>query len=314
MKTLTRQLERYLLHRRGFGYNMEFTERVLRKFTEYANTKDQDRVTTELFLEWQANYGSADSNTWSRRLGMVRGFATWLQQMDGMSEIPPEGLVTGRTIRPKPYIYSAEEIVTIVTEAGRLSSPYGFRGLLWQTVFGLIAATGIRISEALRLDQADIELQCGSLAIRRSKNGQDRSLPIQPSVIERLSFYAAKRRQLIGASSHAFFVNEDGRRPGDCSARYNFAHVCQNIGLRSTQVHYKHGHGPRIHDLRHTFAVNTILGWFREGLNVDDQMFTLSSYLGHSSPENTYWYIEAVPELMQLAAERSEHRNREDRT
>ena len=314
MKTLTRQLERYLLHRRNFGYDLAFTERVLRKFTEYADVIDQHRVTTQLFLDWQANYGSADNNTWAGRLGMVRGFATWLQQVDGVSEIPPEGLIIGHTIRPKPYIYSSEEIFGIVTEAGRLSSPYGFRGLLWQTVFGLIAATGIRISEALRLDQADVELRIGSLTIRRSKNGQERSLPIQPSVIERLSFFAAERHRLVGSSSRAFFVKEDGRRPGDCGARYNFAHVCQNIGLRSSQVHYKHGDGPRIHDLLHTFAVNTILVWFRKGLNVDDQIFTLSSYLGHSSPEKTYWYIEAVPELMQLAAERSEHRYREDRT
>ena len=89
MKTLTRQLERYLLHRRNFGYDLEFTERVLRKFTEYADVIDQDRVTTELFLGWQANYGSADNNTWARRLGMVRGFATWLQQIDGVSQVPP---------------------------------------------------------------------------------------------------------------------------------------------------------------------------------------------------------------------------------
>lgn len=314
MKTLTHQLERYLAHRRNFGYHLDFTERVLRKFTEYAEANNHYRVSTELLLDWQANYGSASANTWSRRLGMVRGFATWLQQIDGLSEIPPEGLFPARTHRSKPYIYSEDEITRIITEAGQLPSSYGLRGLLWQTVFGLIAVTGLRINEALRLDNTDVDLDTGAITVRHTKNGQDRSLPIQPCVADRLSDYAATRHRFTGSLSPAFFVKEDGNRPGDCSARYNFAHICQRIGLRSPQGHYKHGSGPRIHDLRHTFAVNTILDWFREGLNVDDQMFTLSSYLGHSSPEVTYWYIEAVPELMELAAGRSECRYRGDRT
>jgi integrase/recombinase XerD len=131
-------------------------------------------------------------------------------------------------------------------------------------------------------------------------------VPIAASAGERLGTYCAERVRLLGATAGAFFRNDDGRRLGDCSARYNFAVVSQEIGLRDAQRFCKHGRGPRIHDLRHTFAVRTIMGWYRKGLDPDREMIKLSTYLGHTKPEHTYWYIEAVPELLQLASERAE--------
>ncbi|MEY8829522.1 tyrosine-type recombinase/integrase [Sedimentitalea sp. XS_ASV28] len=261
-----------------------------------------------MFLDWKSNYGNADNNTWSNRLGMVRRFAFWLAEHDDRTEIPSSQLVTGRYRRRMPYIYAPRQIADIVAEAGRLPSPYGLRAALWQTLFGLIAVTGMRVNEALSLDRHDVDLQRAVLTLRNTKNGRDRQLPINGDTAHQLARYAELRDRLIVRQSPRFFIKEDGEPAGDCGARYNFAQVSRNIGLRSPQAFNRHGHGPRIHDLRHTFAVHTILDWFRDGRDIEAEMYKLSTYLGHSEPKHTFWYIEAVPELMQLAAARAERR------
>lgn len=305
MKTLTSHLENYLSVRRSLGFDLAFTERVLRKFTAFGDAQGIGHVTVDLFLQWKASYGSADNNTWSTRLGMVRGFAAWIQGFDPRTEVPPSGLVVGKRRRSRPYIYSDEEISEIVTAAACQPSPYGLRGKMCSTLFGLIAVTGLRVSEALNLDDGDVDLKEGVLTIRRDKNGRSRFVPITDCAVDKLSAYLAERDRLLGRSRVAFFLQENGDRPTDCCARYNFAQVCQRIGLRSHQRFNKHGRGPRIHDLRHTFAVRTIMNWYRSGLDADREMIKLSTYLGHVKPELTYWYIEAVPELLQLASDRA---------
>lgn len=166
--------------------------------------------------------------------------------------------------------------------------------------------TGLRINEALALDDDDVDLDQGVITVRRGKNGTARYVPLAPSTVSRLRAYRAERTRLLGPTSGAFFLMETGERPTDCCARYNFALVGQALGLRSRQRFCKHGCGPRIHDLRHSFAVRTIIGWYRKGLDPDREMIKLSTYLGHARPEHTYWYIEAVPELLQLATRRAE--------
>jgi integrase/recombinase XerD len=306
MATLTAALERYLAVRRAFGFDLSTAERVLRKFTALADAEGAEHVTVELFLRWKAQYGHADNNTWSARLGMVRGFATWLQGLDPQTEVPPTGLIAGKLRRSKPYIYSDEQIAAIVAEAARLPSAYGLRGWTCATLFGLIATTGLRINEALALDARHVDLDQSVLTIERSKNGRSRVVPLADSTTARLLAYRHERDRLLGTEHRAFFLFESGRRPSDCSARYNFAQVCQRLGLRDPQRFNRHGRGPRIQDLRHSLAVKTIIDWYRCGLDPDREMPKLSAYLGHSKPEHTYWYIEAVPELLELAAERAE--------
>jgi integrase len=203
-------------------------------------------------------------------------------------------------------MYSDAEITAIVAESARLPSAYGLRGWTCSTLFGLIALTGLRVNEALRLDDEDVDLKEAVLTVRRAKNGKSRFIPISPCATERLRAYRAERSRILGAGRAAFFLLENGDRPTDCTARYNFAMVCQQIGLRAPQPFNKHGRGPRIHDLRHTFAVRTITDWYRHGLDPEREMLKLSTYLGHAKPELTYWYIEAIPELLQLACERAE--------
>lgn len=308
MKSLSQRLDEYLTLRRSFGYDLSFCERVLRKFTSYADKNGHYHVTTDLFLVWKADYGRANNNTWACRLGMVRGFALWLAEHDDRTEVPPSELIVGHYTRSEPFIYSASQIAQLIAQAGRLPSAYGLRGLLWQTLFGVIAVTGMRVNEAIKLERQDVDISNAILTVRHTKNGQNRHLPIQPCTVERLTIYAAWRDRIIDSKSNRFFIKEDGSPAGDCGARYNFAQVSRNIGLRSPQKYNRHGRGPRIHDLRHSFAVHTILDWFREGRDIEREMYKLSTYLGHTEPKHTFWYIEAVPELMQLAAERAETR------
>jgi integrase/recombinase XerD len=306
MTSLTAHLEYYLAVRRALGFDLSFEERVLRRFTGFADTQGADHVTVKLFLRWKEHFGSANNYTWSNRLGMVRSFATWLQGIDPRNEIPPAGLICGRYQRARPYIYTDKQTAEIVAGAARLPSSYGLRGWTCATLFGLIAATGLRVSEAIGLDEKDVDLDRAVLTVRRGKNGKSRFVPISRGTAKRLRVYRAERNRLLGASPSPFFLFEDGRRPSDCMARYYFAQVCQLIGLRDRQEFNKHGRGPRIHDLRHTFAVRTIMDWYRRGLDPDREMIKLSTYLGHTKPELTYWYIEAVPELLQLACQRAE--------
>ncbi len=306
MNLLTDRLEQYLAVRRSLGADLSFHERVMRRFTEFADAEGADHITADLFLRWKEHFGSANNNTWSRRLGMVRGFANWLQGIDPRTEVPPPGLVSGKYRRSRPYIYTPDQIAAIVTEAARLPSSYGLRGWTCSTLFGLIAATGLRVSEAIGLDDVDVDLDAEVLTVQRGKNGRSRFVPIATCTAGRLHAYRAERDRILRTGSSPFFRFESGERPTDCGARYNFAQVSQRIGLREPQDFTRHGRGPRIHDLRHTFAVRTIMDWYRSGLDADREMIKLSTYLGHTDPEHTYWYIEAVPELLQLAADRAE--------
>jgi integrase/recombinase XerD len=304
MSTLAQELDRYLTIRRSLGYDLSTAARVLRRFVTFAHGRKARHITTDLFLAWQAEFGEANQQAWSARLGMVRQFALWLSGINPKNEVPPKALIPGRYRRTRPYIYSEQEIVRIVKEAARLPSPNGIRALTFATLFGLIAVTGLRVSEAIALDNSDVDLENGVLTVRCGKSGKARIVPISETTVERLIAYAAERDRLLGRTPKPFFVSDTGNRPDDCSARYNFATVCQRIGLRAPQKFNKHGRGPRIHDLRHTFAARAMVNWYRSGKDPEREMIKLSTYLGHTEPTHTYWYIEAVPELLALASER----------
>jgi integrase/recombinase XerD len=304
MSHLRQELDRYLTIRRSLGYDLGTAARILRRFTDFAESQKVEHVSTDLFLRWQAAYGHANSQTWAARFGIVRLFAQWLHGIDPAHEPLPLGLMVYRGRRSRPHIYSPPEVANIVTTAAELPSAYGLRGLTYATLFGLVAVTGMRISEALALDADDVDVDIGVLTIRRGKRGKARLTPLDASVTQRLLAYIRERDRLLGFTPQAVFVSEQGTRVTDCSARYNFALVCQQVGLRPPQRYGRHGRGPRIHDLRHSFAAQTMIGWYRNGQDAAAEMLKLTTYLGHTKPEMTYWYIEAVPELLELAAER----------
>ncbi len=306
MSTLSTELDRYLTIRRSLGYDLGTAERILRRFIAFAEQEGVEHISTTLFLRWQEAFGQANRQTWANRLRTVRLFAQWLHGIDPRHEVPPQSLIPARCNRSRPYIYSEEEIRRIVGTAAELSSINGIRPLTCSILFGLIAVTGLRISEALSLDATDVDLDAGILIIRRGKLGKERLLPLSKSTTIQLTDYARERDRLLGIPSIPFFVSDRGTRLTDCGARYNFAVICQMIGLRPAQKYHKHGRGPRIHDLRHSFAVRTMINWYRTDKNPEQEVIKLTTYLGHSDPKNTYWYIEAVPELLELASRRAE--------
>jgi integrase len=300
------ELDRYLTIRRGLGYDLSTAERILRRFIAFAGRERAEHISTDLFLRWHEATGRANRQVGAVRLGIVRLFAQWLHGIDPRHEVPPRGLFPGHYRRTRPYIYSDEEIRRIVAAAAELPSVNGIRALTCSTLFGLIAVTGLRVGEAISLDAADVDLDAGVLTLRRGKLGKARLLPISDSTTARLAAYARERDRLLGAPSQPFFVSDRGGRLTDWGPRYNFAAVCQAIGLRPAEKFHRHGHGPRIHDMRHSFAVRTLANWYRTGKDPAQEMIKLTTYLGHANPAHTYWYLEAVPELLDLASRRAE--------
>jgi integrase/recombinase XerD len=264
--SITSQLDGYLTVRRSLGYDLRSDERVLRRFTRFVDQEGARHIDTALFLRWDASQLNAGTSTRSARLGKVRLFVQWLNSLDPAHEVPPRGLLPSRYGRVRPHIYNEVEIVSIIAAAKELPSIYGLRGLTYATLFGLIAVTGLRISEALALDRHDVDAEDCVLRVRRGKLGKERLLPLDPSVVEKLMAYAVERDRLLGSKPDAFFVNCEGARLTDCSARYNFAQTCQRIGLRAQQQYCRHGRGPRIHDLRHSSGSRIIPATDRQQL------------------------------------------------
>ena len=307
MTTLMDRLEQYIADRRRYGGEWTGVERHLRPFAIFADAQGAERVTVELFLQWKDRFGAAGMSTWSGRLSMVRSFAAWLQAIDPRTEVPPQGLLPKRGKRPPPYIYSDEEIVRIIAEAALLRSPHGLRGKTYATLFGLLAVTGLRLGEALGLDDRDVDLDPAVLHIRSAKNGKSRFVPVTSCTARCLAAYRGERNRVLATAPTAFFTGENGNRLIKRTAERNFAKVGQAVGLRETPAGKdKSGRGPRLHDLRHSMATKTIIDWLRRGRHLDHEMYKLSTYLGHANPAGTYWYIEAVPELLQLVSERAE--------
>ncbi|MDX0470163.1 tyrosine-type recombinase/integrase [Sinorhizobium medicae] len=302
--SLLAEQDRYLSIRRRLGADLSTDERILRRFAAFVDNDGAEYIDTRLIMRWLESLPSASAGTRGARFRVARQFAAWLHGTDPRHEVPPQGLVPGHVQRVHPHIYSDAEIIAIIEHARSLPSVYGMRGLTCSTLFGLIAVTGLRINEALRLDQTDLDIETGVLRVRFGKLGKERLLPLDPTVAQKLESYGRERDRLLGRRSEALFVACKGHRLGDCGARYNFALVCQQIGLRPRQDYKRHGRGPRIHDLRHTFAVRTMLNWYRSGHDVGREMIKLTTWLGHASPTDTYWYLEAVPELLVLAAAR----------
>lgn len=305
MSALLDQLNQYVDIRRSLGFKYTTAARMLKNFVSFADSCHAECVTSDLFLKWRESFGHANPQTWSRRLGPVRMFAGWLASTDCRHEVPPSNLIPAGLRRPHPYIYSGEQIRNIVSTAADLPSVLGLRGFTYATLFGLIAVTGLRISEAIALDNADIDLPHSVVRVRCGKFGKERLLPVSESTSAAVMAYMKERNRLLGRTPIPLFVSEQANRVTDCSTRYAFAAVSQNLGLRPAGRFQKHGRGPRVHDLRHTFAARTMINWYRRGLDPEKEMIKLTHYLGHADPKHTYWYIEAVPELLQLASERA---------
>ena len=240
---------------------------------------------------------------------MVRKFAAWLSTIDSRTEVPPRRLLADRQRRKLPHIYTGREIEQLMAEAARLRSFSGLRPITYKTLIGLLASTGLRPQEALALNRADVDLDSGVLAIRQTKFGKSRFVPIDNSTRRALRRYAKQRDRLDRRRvTEAFLVSERGQRLTPSSTRKTFATLSRAIGLRPPGRKNRSGRGPRLQDFRHSFATRRLINWYRAGLDVERELPKLATYLGHVDAVHTYWYIQAVPELLQLAVHRLDGR------
>lgn len=295
MSPLKTALGDYLAVRRAVGYRLDDDGRQLARFVAHLDASDITVVTVATAVDWAA--ATPNGGSGAGRLRAVRGFARYLQALDPANEVPPTGLLPVRTARPVPHLYSDADIGVLMNAARVLDPPSW--GATVETIIGLLWATGMRIGEVLRLNPVDLDPDTGVLTVWLSKFGKSRLVPLAPTTVTALNRY---REQLPATVDLAMFVTPAGRRVDYNRFNAAFVNLLDHAGITTAD-----GRRPRAHDLRHSFAVRTLLGWYRDGADVQALLPRLSTYLGHVEPSSTYWYLSAAPELMALAAERLDH-------
>ncbi|WP_445257811.1 tyrosine-type recombinase/integrase [Nocardioides aurantiacus] len=291
----------YLALRRALGYRLDRPEKLLNQFLTHLEAASQEVVTVAAALEWAQLPSSGALNWWGYRLSVVRGFATYLHALDPAHEVPAAELLPQRPQRATPYLYSEADLASLMAAASSLGTP--LRRATVATLIGLLAVTGMRVGEAIALDRTDIDLTTGRLLVRYGKFGKTRELWLDPTTIVALKRYQRLRdRAAPPTSTAAFFVSAAGTRLLYCNVHHTFHRLVALAGLtpRSTSCR------PRIHDLRHSFAVHTMINAYNTSQDAQRQLTLLSTWLGHVDPGSTYWYLSASPELMGVAGRRLE--------
>ena len=302
MSTLEAAAADYLRVRRALGYKLGRQGRQLLQFVAYLEQVGASTVTIEHAIAWATQPAGADCNYWCDRLSVVRQFARYLRTIDPTCEVPPKRLLPYRRRRPTPYLYSPHEITALMTAAGEL------RGALhpatMQTLIGLMAVTGMRIGETIRLDRDDVDHRHQLLRVIYSKFGKSRELALHETTMHALDDYAQLRDRLCPRPScEAFFISRNGTRLLSQVVHRVFARLVTTGGLEPHPGRRR----PRPHDLRHSFAVSTLLDWYAtDATDVQARLPSLSTYMGHVEPASTYYYLTAAPELLALAARRLE--------
>ena len=306
MTDLDLLLDEYLATRRALGARLKLQGRLLKLFVAFAAQHGDTFITRECALLWATQPAKAQPSQWADRLGMVRRFADYANAVDERHEIVPPGLLPYRYRRRKPYIYSDRQIADLIAAARRLPGTTGLRPLTYAAVIGLFAVTGMRTNEVLNLDRDDVDLAQGILTVRAGKFGKSRHIALHASTNQALERYVRQRDlRCPAARCPAFFVAENGLRITDWTLRSTFVNLSRQTGLRGPSK--SHGRGPRLTDIRHSFAVKALLRWYRDGVDVEQHIPRLTTWLGHVHVSDTYWYLTATPDLMQLAARRLDH-------
>jgi integrase len=296
-------VDNYIELRRSLGYRPLTQERALRAFARYLDGHEGP-VPLEATLDWATSTGSSDPCNPARRLATVRGFLRHLSALDGATEVPAAGMLGPTGHRKPPHVYSDREIADLVAAAGQLAPTGGLRPLCYATLFGLLACTGLRISEALALSCADVDLDGGIITVRAGKRGLTRLVPLHVSALRPLQDFAAERERRHGRphQDDAFFRTEYSERLSYSTAFHAFSVARQRLGWDADG----RTRAPRVHDLRHRMVVRRIQTWHAQGVDVDAKMAALATYLGHVEVRDVYWYLSAVPELMNVVADRFE--------
>jgi integrase/recombinase XerD len=308
MKDLDHEVDEYLALRRGLGYRLERLEETLRELVGFLKRRQAERVTTRLALEFATLRPALAAKTKSQRLSAVRGFARYQIGEDPKAEVPPIGLLPRGREHVKPYLYTDEEIRRLLAAALARDSLTIIQPWTYHCLLGLLAVTGMRVREVLNLECHDVDLAEGVLTVRKTKFGKTRLIPLHPSTIAVLRRYAGRRDRYLVLCRYApavhFFISSCGRRVHKAALDRVFWELSRKIGLREVEASF----GPRMHDLRHRFAVETLVRWYQAGENIDQRIYVLSTYLGHVDAASTYWYLRCTPRLMAAAAQRLEKR------
>jgi integrase/recombinase XerD len=292
----------YLTMRRALGYRLVRPEKLRNQFLDHIDAAGATTVTSDAALAWSCLPAGGDVNWWAYRLSVLRGFATYLYTLDPTTEIPATDLLPWRARRASPYLYSTADIAALLTAAQSLSTP--LRRATIATLIGLLAVTGMRVGEAIALDRADLDKQHGLLVVRHGKFGKTRELVLHDSTVTALRNYLRDRDRLHPAlSSPALLISTAGTRLLYGNVHWTFHRLVQQAGLVARSASCR----PRIHDLRHSFAVAAMLDAYATGQDGQVRLTLLSTYLGHVDPAGTYWYLSASPELLALAGQRLEH-------
>ena len=306
MTTLRAAVQEYLTLRRSLGFKLHEAGKGLIQFVTFLEQHRASYITSQLALTWAQQPSTVQPAEWARRLSVVRAFARYRSASDPRTEIPPEGLLPYRPKRARPYLYSAEEIRALLRAALTLPGRGGLRPWTYHCLFGLLSVSGLRLGEARNLQLQDVDLRAAVLTIRGAKFGKSRLVPLHVSTRRVLAAYLTRRQRLWEAravSSYVFLSNRGNRLDGGEIHRTFYA-LSRQIGLRGPSDR----HGPRLHDLRHRFAVMTLLQWYRSGEDAERRLPILSAYLGQVHVGDTFWYLSAWPELMQEAMSRLERR------
>jgi integrase len=296
---LRAMLDDYLAVRRALGTKLAREEKLLRQFLAWLAGNGMTAITADAVVAWVRQPGEVSAGWLGMRMRAVRGFAGFCRSLDGVTEVPPPGVLSGSGQRVTPYLYSQADIDALAAAAGTLRREV--RRSTYRTLIRLLAVTGMRIGEAASLDVSDFDAEAGILTVRDAKNGRTRLLPLHPTTVTALLDY----RQAITAAfpepaTVALLLSGAGTRLLTVNIGATFLKLVAAAGLEPRSANCR----PRAHDLRHAFAVRTLIGWFADGEPVDARLPLLSAYLGHANPAHTYWYLETAPELMTLAAAR----------
>lgn len=305
MNTLREGLKDYLSMRRALGFKLRQPGKLLSDFVSFLEKRRASYITVKLALEWSRQPAFAKPATWAQHLSFVRAFAQYRSSFDARTEIPPLDLLPHRASRPVPYLYSDKEIDQLMQAALNMPRTDEFKKRTYYCLLGLLTVSGMRVSEALNLKVNDIDLEAGVLTVHGAKFGKSRLIPLHFSTREILRDYLLRRSKFLnGEQASFFFVNMVSKRIDSATVRRTFYSLSRDVGLRAPNS----SKGPRLHDLRHRFAVETLRSWYRNGEDSERLLPILSAFLGHVHVSDTYWYLTSHPELMAMTVGRMERR------
>jgi len=305
MKPLHQAVKDYLALRRSLGFKLKEYGDCLHEFVSFLKEQGVPHITNKLAVEYATQRQDEKPVSWSRRLGIIRGFARYRIGADPRTEIPPVGLLKFRSRRARPYLYSEDEIHRLLEAALKIESPHELQPHTYYCLFGLLAVSGLRLGEAINLQPQDVDWAEGVLTIRGAKFGKSRLVPLHPSTLAVLRDYAKLRDKIFaGHDVPTFLVTSRGTKLEKPNLSRIFRELSRQVGIRKPGVR----HGPRLHDFRHRFAIETLLRCYRNGEQVDRRMPVLSTYLGHVNVSGTYWYLGSTPELITAASKLIETR------